>query len=220
MGHKVNPVGFRLGVVREHNALWYAEKGNFRANLLADFELRKQLGAMLKGASVSRIEIKRLADTAVVRLHSARPGVILGKKGSEVEKYTNIAQKILGSDVHVDIVEVSKPELNATLVASNVAQQLERRVMFRRAMRRAMQLTMRSGALGMKIIVSGRLGGAEIARSEAYREGRVPLHTLRADIDYALAEAHTTYGVIGVKVWIFRGEVLRDKHRVEDKATD
>ena len=212
MGHKVNPVGLRLGVVREHNSLWYAEKGAYRENLNLDFKLRAEFAKLLANASVSKLEIKRPADTAIVRVHTSSPGVVLGKKGSDAERYTRIAEKILGCSVHFEIVEVSKPELSAVLVAANIAQQLERRVMFRRAMKRAVQLTMRAGAEGIKVIVSGRLGGAEIARSESTREGRVPLHTLRADIDYALAEAQTTYGVIGVKVWIFRGERLRDRH--------
>ena len=216
MGHKVNPVGLRLGVVREHNSLWYAEKGDFKKNLSLDFKLREEFGKLLANASVSRIEIKRLAENAIVRVHTSRPGIVLGKKGSDADRFAKVARDILGCAVQFDVVEVSKPELNAKLVAAGIAQQLERRVMFRRAMKRAVQLTMRAGAEGMKVIVSGRLGGAEIARSEATREGRVPLHTLRADIDYALAEAQTTYGVIGVKVWIFRNEILRDRHQAKD----
>ena len=216
MGHKVNPVGFRLGVVRDHNSLWYAEKDDYKKNLSLDFKLRSELDKLLMNASISKIEIKRLAENAIIRVHTSTPGIVLGKKGGDVERYSRMAREILGCAVQFDIVEVSKPELSAKLVAANIAQQLERRVMFRRAMKRAVQVTMRAGAEGMKVIVSGRLGGAEIARSESAREGRVPLHTLRADIDYALAEAQTTYGVIGVKVWIFRGVQLRDRNKKTD----
>ena len=218
MGQKSSPVGLRLGIVRDHNALWFAEKERYRSNLAADFRLRKELKRRLANASVNRIEIKRMTEnSAVVQIHTARPGVVLGRKGEDVEKITRFAQKVLSCNVHVNIIELSKPELSASLVAESIAQQLQRRVMFRRAMKRALQTTMRAGAQGAKIMVSGRLGGAEIARSEMYREGRVPLHTFRADVDFAIAEARTTYGVLGVKVWIFRGEILRGRKRVQDQ---
>ncbi len=205
MGQKVNPIGMRLGIVRDWTAKWYAEK-NFADYLNADLAVRKFLIKKLKNAAVSHIQIERPANNARVTIYSARPGVILGKKGSDLQLLQKQVSKITKMPTHLKIEEIRKPDLNATLVAQNIAQQLERRVMFRRAMKRAMQSTMRQGAEGVKIMVSGRLNGADIARSECYREGRVPLHTFRADIDYASERADTTYGVIGVKVWIFKGE--------------
>ena len=212
MGQKVHPIGFRLGIVKEHTSVWYADRKNYADYLNADLEVRAYLLDKLKNASVSRIEIARPAQTARITIHTARPGIVIGKKGEDVEKLRQDLTKKMGVPVHINIEEIRKPELDGLLVAQSVAQQLERRVMFRRAMKRAVQNAMCLGAKGIKIQVGGRLGGAEIARSEWYREGRVPLHTLRADIDYATYEAHTTYGVIGVKVWIFKGEVIGGQH--------
>ncbi len=208
MGQKVNPTGIRLGIVKDHTSVWYADKAEYSAKLLNDLQVRKYLDGQLKNASVSRIEIERPAQNAKITIYTARPGIVIGKKGEDVEKLRNAVSQMMGVPVHINIEEVRKPDLDAKLVAQSVASQLERRVMFRRAMKRAVQNAMRQGAKGIKIQLGGRLGGAEIARTEWYREGRVPLHTLRADIDYATYEAHTTYGVIGVKVWIFKGEVL------------
>lgn len=211
MGQKVNPVGIRLGIVKDWSSRWYASSKEFSDTLCADLKVRDYLREKLSQAGISRIQIDRPARNARVTIHSARPGVIIGKSGKEVETLRDEVSKILKVPVHVSIEEVRKPELDAKLVADSVAQQLERRIMFRRAMKRAVTTALRSGALGIKIQVSGRLGGTEIARTEWYREGRVPLQTFRADIDYALGEAYTTYGVIGVKVWIFKGEVIGDK---------
>jgi small subunit ribosomal protein S3 len=208
MGQKVNPNGFRLGVVRTHNSVWYADKKQYAQYLLNDLKVREYLRDRLAQASVSRIDIERPAQTARITIHTARPGIVIGKKGEDVERLRRELANMMGVPVHVNIEEIRKPEIDAMLVAQNVAQQLERRVQFRRAMRRVVQNAMRLGAKGIKVRVAGRLGGAEIARSEVYHEGRVPLHTLRADIDYATAEAKTTYGVLGVKVWIFKGEIL------------
>lgn len=211
MGQKVNPVGIRLGIVKDWASRWYSSAKDFSDTLCADLKVRDFLRKKLSQAGISRIQIDRPARNARVTVYTARPGVIIGKSGKEVETLRDDVSKIVNVPVHVSIEEVRKPELDARLVAESVAQQLERRIMFRRAMKRAVTTAMRSGALGIKISVSGRLGGSEIARTEWYREGRVPLQTFRADIDYALAEAFTTYGVIGVKVWIFKGEVLGDK---------
>ncbi|MCC5888244.1 MAG: 30S ribosomal protein S3 [Gammaproteobacteria bacterium] len=211
MGQKVNPVGFRLGIVKDHTSVWYADRKAYADNLLNDMQVRDYLRKRLASASVSRIEIERPAQTARLTIHTARPGIVIGKKGEDVERLRAEVAKLMGVPVHINIEEIRKPELDAYLSAVNVAQQLERRVQFRRAMRRVLQNAMRLGAKGIRIRVAGRLNGADIARSETYREGRVPLHTLRADIDYATAEAHTTYGVIGVKVWIFKGEVIGSK---------
>jgi small subunit ribosomal protein S3 len=208
MGQKVHPTGIRLGVVKDHTSTWYADKGEYASKLLNDLKVREYLEKKLSNASVSRIEIERPAQNAKITIHTARPGIVIGKKGEDVEKLRNAVSAMMGVPVHINIEEVRKPELDATLVAQSVAGQLERRVMFRRAMKRAVQNAMRIGAKGIKIQLGGRLGGAEIARTEWYREGRVPLHTLRADIDYSSFEAHTTYGVIGIKVWIFKGEIL------------
>ncbi|WP_113908041.1 30S ribosomal protein S3 [Aliidiomarina celeris] len=208
MGQKVHPNGIRLGITKPYNATWYADSKDFADNLESDHKVRLFLNEELKNASVARIVIERPAKSVRVTIHTARPGVVIGKKGEDVEKLRQAISKLTGVPAQINISEVRKPELDAQLVAENIAGQLERRVMFRRAMKRAVQNAMRIGAKGIKVEVSGRLGGAEIARTEWYREGRVPLHTLRADIDYATAEARTTYGIIGVKVWVFRGEVL------------
>ncbi|GAA5525110.1 30S ribosomal protein S3 [Microbulbifer aestuariivivens] len=211
MGQKVHPTGIRLGIVKKHTSVWYAGSDEYADKLYTDLKVREYIRKKLAHASVSRIEIERPANTARVTIHTARPGIVIGKKGEDVERLRNEVSAQMGVPVHIDIEEVRKPDLDAALVGQNVAQQLERRVMFRRAMKRAVQNAMRQGAEGIKIQVSGRLGGAEIARTEWYREGRVPLHTLRANIDYATVEAMTTYGIIGIKVWIFKGEVIGDE---------
>ena len=208
MGQKVNPNGFRLGIVREHNSVWFAEKYQYAEYLLNDLEVREYLLARLSRASVSKIRIERRTQSPQVTIHTARPGMVIGTKGEEVEKLRRDLTRMMGGPVQVNVEEIRKPEIDAFLVAQNVAQQLERRVQFRRAVRRVVQNAMRLGAQGIKVRVAGRLGGVEIARAESYAEGRVPLHTLRADIDYAVTEAKTTYGVLGVKVWIFKGEVI------------
>ena len=208
MGQKVHPTGIRLGIVKDHTSVWFADKKHYAEYLLNDLEVRQYLRERLADASVGRIEIARPAQTARVTIHTARPGIVIGKKGEDVDRLRKELSKRMGMPVHINIEEIRKPELDAVLVAQNVAQQLERRVQFRRAMRRVIQNAMRLGAEGIKVRVAGRLGGAEIARSEVYHEGRVPLHTLRADIDYATFEAETTYGILGIKVWIFKGEVI------------
>ena len=208
MVQKVHPTGIRLGIVKDHTSVWFADKKHYAEYLLNDLEVRQYLRERLADASVGRIEIARPAQTARVTIHTARPGIVIGKKGEDVDKLRKELSKRMGVPVHINIEEIRKPELDAVLVAQNVAQQLERRVQFRRAMRRVIQNAMRLGAEGIKVRVAGRLGGAEIARSEVYHEGRVPLHTLRADIDYATFEAETTYGILGIKVWIFKGEVI------------
>ena len=208
MGQKVHPTGIRLGIVKKHTSVWYAEGEEYANNLLVDLQVRDYVKKRLANASVSRVDIERPAKTAKVTVYTARPGIVIGKKGEDVEKLKGILSEKMGIPVQINIEEIRKPDLDAQLVADSVAQQLERRVMFRRAMKRAVQNAMRQGAEGIKVQVGGRLGGAEIARSEWYREGRVPLHTLRADIDYATSEATTTYGIIGVKVWVFKGEIL------------
>ncbi len=211
MGQKVHPVGIRLGITREWDSRWFADTKNFPEYLHTDHKIRGLLRKRLSQASVSRIQIERPARKAHITIHTARPGIVIGKKGEDIEKLRREVADMLSlpmGDVRINIAEIRKPELDAQLVAEGIAQQLERRVMFRRAMKRAVTNTMRLGAQGVKIKVGGRLNGAEIARSEWYREGRVPLHTFRAEIDYGFAEARTTYGVIGVKVWIFKGEVL------------
>ncbi len=207
MGQKTNPTGLRLGIIKNWNSRWYG-KGDFKEKLLEDIRVREFIRKRLDGAAISQITIERPARSARITIHTARPGVVIGKKGEDIEKLRTDVQKQMGVPVHINVEEIRKPELDAQLVAESVAQQLERRIMFRRAMKRAVTNAMRFGALGMRINCAGRLGGAEIARTEWYREGRVPLHTLRADIDYGFAEAKTTYGVIGVKVWIFKGEIL------------
>ena len=208
MGQKVHPTGIRLGIVKKHTSVWFAEGKEYASNLLTDLKVREFVKKRLANASVSRVEIERPAQTAKVTVFTARPGIVIGKKGEDVEALRSALSEKMGVPVQVNIEEIRKPDMDAQLVADSVASQLERRVMFRRAMKRVVQNAMRQGAEGIKVQVGGRLGGAEIARSEWYREGRVPLHTLRADIDYATSEANTTYGIIGVKVWIFKGEVL------------
>jgi small subunit ribosomal protein S3 len=208
MGQKVHPTGIRLGIVKDWNARWYAGSDKYSANLAQDIQVREMLRSKLKNAGVSRIKIERLANSARITIHTARPGVVIGKKGEDIERLKVEVAKMMGMTVNLAIEEIRRPELDSRLVAENIAQQLEKRVMFRRAMKKAIGNAMRLGAKGCKIMVAGRLNGAEIARDEWAREGRVPLHTLRADIDYGTAEAHTTYGRIGVKVWIFKGEVL------------
>lgn len=218
MGQKVNPVGIRLGITRDWSSKWYAGSKTFHSNIYADYRVREFLQRKLADASVSRVHIERAARRANITIHTARPGIVIGKKGEDIEKLRGEVAKILGmtvQDVRLNIAEIRKPELDAKLVAEGIAQQLEKRVMFRRAMKRAVTNTMRSGALGIKVRISGRLNGAEIARTESNREGRVPLHTFRADIDYGLAEARTTYGVIGIKVWIFKGEVFEKEPEAE-----
>jgi len=208
MGHKVHPTGIRLGITKDWTSKWYADSKNFPEFLHMDLKVREFLQKKLAQASISRVQIERPARNARITIHTARPGLVIGKKGEDIERLRQEVSEMMKVPVHINIEEVRKPELDATLVAQSIAQQLERRIMFRRAMKRAVQNAMRLGALGVKINVGGRLNGAEIARSEWVREGRVPLHTLRADIDYGVAEANTTYGVIGVKVWIFKGEVF------------
>lgn len=219
MGQKVHPVGIRLGIVRDHNSIWYADSKNYAKTLITDLEVRKFIEKKLENASVSRVVIERPAQTARITIHTARPGIVIGKKGEDVDTLRKTLADMMGVPVHINIEEIRKPDLDARLVAQNVAQQLERRVMFRRAMKRVVQNAMRQGAEGIKVQVGGRLGGAEIARTEWYREGRVPLHTLRADIDYATYEASTTYGIIGVKVWIFKGEVIGGEHADTSRKT-
>jgi small subunit ribosomal protein S3 len=208
MGQKIHPTGFRLAVTRDWSSRWYANSKNFAGMLNEDVQVRDYLKKKLKHASVGRVLIERPAKNARVTIFSARPGVVIGKKGEDIDHLRSALQKIMGVPVHVSIEEIRKPELDAQLIADSITQQLEKRIMFRRAMKRAMQNAMRLGAQGIKIMSSGRLNGAEIARREWYREGRVPLHTMRADIDYATSEALTTYGIIGVKVWVFKGEIL------------
>ncbi|EKE01897.1 MAG: hypothetical protein ACD_21C00025G0008 [uncultured bacterium] len=208
MGQKVNPVGIRLGIVRDWTSTWYADSKKYADYLNADIKLRNYLSKKYAGALISRIQIERPAKNARITIYAGKPGIILGKKGGDVDALRKELGNMLGIPVHVNIEEIKKIDLDAKLVAESIAQQLERRIMFRRAMKRAMQNTLKAGALGVKVKVSGRLGGAEIARVEWYLEGRVPLHTFRADIDYALAKASTTYGIIGVKVWIFKGEKI------------
>ena len=208
MGNKVNPIGMRLQVNRTWDSRWYADTKDYGNLLLEDLKIRDFIEKECKQAGISRVIIERPHKKCRVTIHTARPGVIIGKKGADIEGLRKKLAKMTDSELHLNIVEVRKPEVDATLVGENIAQQLERRVSFRRAMKRAVQTTMRLGAGGVKVNVAGRLGGAEIARTEWYREGRVPLHTLRADIDYGMAEARTTYGIIGVKVWIFKGEVF------------
>ncbi len=209
MGQKVHPTGMRLGIVKDWTSKWYANSKQYPEFLNTDLKVREFLKKKLSQASVSRIQIERTAGNATITIHTARPGLVIGKKGEDIERLRNTVTQMMGLPaVHINIEEIRKPELDATLVAESIAQQLERRIMFRRAMKRSVQNTMRLGAEGIRINVAGRLNGAEIARTEWYREGRVPLHTLRADIDYGVAEANTTYGIIGVKVWIFKGEVI------------
>ncbi|TCO68831.1 30S ribosomal protein S3 [Rhodovulum euryhalinum] len=217
MGHKVNPIGMRLQVNRTWDSRWYADTKEYGNLLLEDLRMRDFIREECKQAGVSRIIIERPHKKCRVTIHTARPGVIIGKKGADIEGLRRKLANMTDSELHLNIVEVRKPELDAQLVAESIAQQLERRVSFRRAMKRSVQNAMRMGALGIRVNVAGRLGGAEIARTEWYREGRVPLHTLRADIDYALAEATTPYGIIGIKVWIFKGEILEHDPGARDR---
>jgi small subunit ribosomal protein S3 len=217
MGHKVNPIGMRLQVNRTWDSRWYADTKDYGDLLLEDIKIREFIEEECKQAGVSKIIIERPHKKCRVTIHTARPGVIIGRKGSEIEVLRKKLAAMTDSELHLNIVEVRKPELDAALVAESIAQQLERRVSFRRAMKRAVQNAMRMGALGIRVNVAGRLGGAEIARTEWYREGRVPLHTLRADIDYALAEASTPYGIIGIKVWIFKGEIMEHDPSARDR---
>ncbi|MCI0504854.1 MAG: 30S ribosomal protein S3 [Gammaproteobacteria bacterium] len=218
MGQKVNPIGIRLGIVKDWTSTWYADSKDFADNLNMDLKVRDHIRKALANASVSRVQIERPANNARITIHTARPGIVIGKKGEDVEKLRTELSNMMGVSVNINIEEIRKPELDARLVAENIAQQLERRIMFRRAMKRAVTNAMRLGALGVKVRVSGRLNGAEIARTEWYHEGRVPLHTLRADIDYGVVEANTTYGVIGVKVWLFKGEVFEKGLTSETQA--
>lgn len=221
MGQKINPIGLRLGVNRTWDSRWYAEKGEYGKLLHEDFSIRKFLEEQLKQAAVSKIVIERPLKRCRITVHAARPGVIIGKKGADIEKLRKSLSKFTASDVHINIMEVRKPEVDATLVAMAVAQQLERRIAFRRAMKRAVQSAIRLGAKGIRINCGGRLGGAEIARVEWYREGRVPLHTLRADIDYGYCSALTAYGILGVKVWIYKGDIMEhDPLASERRATE
>lgn len=224
MGQKVNPVGIRLGITRDWTSKWFAPSRNFPSFVYADFQVRELLKKKLNEAAVSRIQIERAARKVNITIHTARPGVVIGKKGEDIEKLRAQVAKLMSlpvADVRINIAEIRKPELDAQLVAESIAQQLEKRVMFRRAMKRAVMNTMRIGAQGIKVRLGGRLNGAEIARTEWVREGRIPLHTFRAEIDYGLAEAKTTYGIIGVKVWIFKGEVFsgRDMKPADETQT-
>ncbi len=217
MGQKINPIGFRLGINRTWDSRWFAQGHEYGKLLHEDFAIRAELMKMLKQAAISKIVIERPHKKCRVTIYSARPGVVIGKKGADIEKLRKVVAKMTDADVAINIVEVRKPEVDATLVADSIAQQLERRVAFRRAMKRAVQSAMRLGAEGIRINCAGRLGGAEIARLEWYREGRVPLHTLRADVDYGVGTAFTTYGTCGIKVWIFKGEVLEHDPMAQDK---
>ena len=208
MGQKVHPIGIRLGISKDWNSTWYAERGDYAEMLNSDLAVRKYLQKRLQQAAVSRIQIERPAKTARITIHTARPGIVIGKKGEDIERLRRDVTERMGVPTHISVAEIRKPELDAQLVAEGIAQQLERRIMFRRAMKRAVGNSMRLGALGIKVKLSGRLNGADIARSEWYREGQVPLHTLRADVDYGIVEAATTYGILGVKVWIYKGEVF------------
>jgi small subunit ribosomal protein S3 len=216
MGQKVNPIGIRLGIIKDWNSNWFADKKKYSEFLIQDIKLREELQKKFASAGIGEVLIERPANNAVLTIKAARLGLIIGKKGGSIEDLRSKISRKLGVPVHLNIEEIKKPELDAKLVAEGIAQQLEQRVMFRRAMKRAVTSALKAGAKGIKICVSGRLGGAEIARSEWYREGRVPLHTFRADIDYGTAESKTTYGIIGVKVWIFKGEVLPQKKKSAD----
>lgn len=221
MGHKVSPTGIRLGIARDWNAKWYASSKEFPGFLAADLKARSYLKTKLSAAGISRIHVERPTKAAArISIHTARPGIVIGKKGEDIEKLRKEVSDLMGVPTHVNVVEIRKPETDAQLVAESIAQQLEKRIMFRRAMKRSVQNAMRLGALGIKVNVAGRLNGAEIARTEWYREGRVPLHTLRADIDYGFAEARTTYGVIGVKVWVYKGEIFDLYAQTAEKGGD
>ena len=220
MGQKVNPTGLRIGVIKDWESRWYADKSNFGDTLVSDYELREYLLETLASAGVPKVEIERDAKRVRINIHCAKPGMVIGRQGAEIEKLKEICKKKLGGDkeVFINIVEVKQPDLNAQLVAENIASQLERRISFRRALKQSIGRTMRLGAKGIKTQVSGRIGGAEIARSESYHEGTIPLQTIRADIDYGFAEADTTYGKIGVKVWIYKGEVLHESRKTRKEG--
>ncbi|MCX7572306.1 30S ribosomal protein S3 [Tumebacillus sp. DT12] len=220
MGQKVNPIGLRVGIIRDWESKWFANKKDYTDLLHEDIKIREYVLNRLKDSSVATVEIERAANRINVTIHTAKPGMVIGKGGAEVDNLRNSLTQMTGKRVHINITEIKSPDLNAQLVAINIAQQLERRIAFRRAMKQSIQRTMRAGAKGIKVQVSGRLGGAEIARTEGYSEGTVPLHTLRADIDYATFEAHTTYGRIGVKVWIYRGEVLPTRGGKKEAAEE
>ena len=220
MGQKINPVGFRLGVNRTWDSRWYADTADYGRLVHEDLKMRKAIKDQLKQAGISRIIIERPHKKCVVTIHTARPGLVIGKKGADIEVLRQKLAKMTEDEVRVNLVEIRKPEIDATLVAEDIARQLERRGSFRRAMKRAIQNSMRLGALGVRVMVAGRLGGAEIARTEQYAEGSVPLHTLRADIDYGTAEAETTYGIIGVKVWIYKGEIMEHDPMAQDKKAE
>ena len=218
MGQKVHPIGIRLGIAKDWNSTWYAEKGDYSEQLNSDLEVRDFLRRRLAQAAVSRIQIERPAKSARITIHTARPGIVIGKKGEDIDRLRRDVTRLMGVPTHISVAEIRKPELDAQLVAEGIAQQLERRIMFRRAMKRAVGNAMRLGALGIKVAVAGRLNGADIARSEWYREGQVPLHTLRADVDYGFVQARTTYGVLGVKVWIYKGEIFELHGAKQDDA--
>ena len=215
MGQKVNPIGFRLGTSKKQNANWYAKGKAFSENLIQDLKVREYFKVKLKNSSISKIELERSSENFVVSIYTSRPGIIIGKRGEEIDNLKKAVEKIVKKSTQINIKEVKKPDLDATILAEGIAQQLERRVMFRRAMKRTVQSALRQSAKGVRVEVSGRLNGAEIARTEWYREGSVPLHTIRADIDYGTAEALTTYGIIGVKVWVFKGETTEDPYKVD-----
>lgn len=217
MGQKVNPTGLRLGINRTWDSRWFASEKDFAARLHEDIKIRAHVHKKLKDASVSKVVIERPSKKAVINIHTAKPGTLIGKKGSDIEKLKQEVSRLTKDEVHLNIIEIRKPEMDSRLVAEGIAQQLERRIAFRRAMKRAMQSATRLGAKGIRINCSGRLGGAEIARTEWYREGQVPLHTLRADIDYGTAEAHTTYGIIGIKVWIYKGDIMENDPHAQEK---
>jgi small subunit ribosomal protein S3 len=217
MGQKINPIGLRLGINKTWDSRWFATGAEFSEKLHEDIQIRKYLKKNLGSAGISRIIIERPSKKARITIHTARPGVVIGKKGADIEKIKKDLNKFTRDEVHLNIVEIRKPEVDSTLIAEGIAQQLERRIAFRRAMKRAVQSALRLGALGIRINCSGRLGGNEIARMEWYREGRVPLHTLRADVDYGVAEALTTYGIIGIKVWVFKGEIMAHDPMAQDK---
>ena len=216
MGQKVHPIGIRLGISKPWNATWYADKKDFSDYLIKDIKVRAYLRKELANASVSKIDIERPAKNARVTIHTARPGIVIGKKGEDIERLKQAVTKMMGVPTHVNVAEIRKPELDADLIAQGIASQLERRIMFRRAMKRAVSSAMRLGALGIRVAVAGRLNGAEIARTEWYREGRVPLHTFRANVDYAMGKAYTTYGVLGIKVWVYKGDVF-DLHAAQQQ---
>ena len=220
MGHKVHPTGIRLGIAKDWNSKWFANKRDYAQYLTSDLKVREMLRKKLAQAGISKILIERPSKSARVTIHAARPGVVIGKRGEDIEKLRKDVSDLMGVPAHINVTEVRKPELDAQLVAESIAQQLERRIMFRRAMKRAVGNAMRLGALGIKVNVAGRLNGAEIARSEWYREGRVPLHTLRADVDYGFAEAKTTYGIIGIKTWIYKGEIFDFSQVGQEKQDD